>query len=136
MQETYSCMLAILYFSNSAYTEVSDGKGGKILVKKPKLTSKQKSEAKVKAKAEAKAKEAITKIKGGKYADVGDFSDSTISEDVDLENMTEEEKAAYFKAKAERKAAREARRREKYGDKYDLMLEKQKEFVFYNYNLI
>ena len=113
----------------SVYTEVSDGKGGKMLVKKPKLTSKQKQEAKIKAKAEAKAKEQIGKIKGGKFADVGDFSDSTISDDVDLENMTEEEKAAYFKAKAERKAAREARRREKYGDKYDLMLEKQKEFV-------
>lgn len=111
----------------SVYTEVSDGKGGKKLVKKPKLTSKQKQEAKIKAKAEAKAKEQIGKIKGGKFADVDDFSDSTISEDVDLENMTEEEKAAYFKAKAERKAAREARRREKYGDNYDLMLEKQKE---------
>ncbi|XP_060590079.1 uncharacterized protein LOC132745239 isoform X2 [Ruditapes philippinarum] len=111
----------------SVYTEVSDGKGGKMLVKKPKMTSKQKQEAKIKAKAAAKAKEQIGKIKGGKFADVGDFSDSTISEDVDLENMTEEEKAAYFKAKAERKAAREAKRREKYGDKYDLMMEKQKE---------
>lgn len=115
--------------SPSVYTEVSDGKGGKVLVKKPKLTSKEKSEAKIKAKAEAKAKEQITKIKGGKFADVGDFSDSTISEDVDLENMTEEEREAYFKAKAERKAAREAKRREKYGDKYDLMVEKQKELV-------
>lgn len=86
-------------------------------------------EAKIKAKAAAKAKEQISKIKGGKFADVGDFSDSTVSEDVDLENMTEEERAAYFKAKAERKAAREARRREKYGDKYDAMAEKQKEFV-------
>lgn len=115
---------------HSAYTEVSDGKGGKVLVKKPKLTSKQKMEAKIKAKAEAKAKEQITKIKGGKFADVGDFSDSTVSDDVDLENMTEEERAAYFKAKAERKAAREERRKAKYGDKYELMKEKQKEFVF------
>lgn len=119
------------YVDISVYTEVSDGQGGKVRVKKPKLTSKQKMEAKIKAKAEAKAKEQIGKIKGGKFADVGDFSDSTVSDDVDLENMTEEEKAAYFKAKAERKAAREARRREKYGDKYDLMMEKQKEFVFY-----
>ncbi|XP_052781998.1 uncharacterized protein LOC128218381 [Mya arenaria] len=112
----------------SVYSEVSDGKGGKMLVKKQKLTSKQKTEAKIKAKAEAKAKEKIGQIKGGKFKDVGDFSDaSTASDDVDLENMTEEEKAAYFKGKAERKAAREARRREKYGDKYDLMVEKQKE---------
>lgn len=113
----------------SVYTEVSDGKGGKIQVKKPKLTSKEKIEAKIKAKAEKKAKEQIEQIKGGKFKDVGDFSDSTVSDDVDLENMTEEEKEAYFKAKEERKAAREAKRREKYGEKYDVMVEKQKEFV-------
>lgn len=114
--------------SESVYTEISDGKGGKVLVKKPKLTSKEKVEAKIKAKAEKKAKEQIDQIKGGKFKDVGDFSDaSTVSDDVDLENMTEEEKAAYFQAKAERKAAREAKRREKYGDKYDLMVEKQNE---------
>lgn len=116
----------------SVYTEVSDGKGGKIKVKKPKMTSQQKkavAAAKLKAKVEAKAKEQIGKIKGGKFADVADFSDSTISEDVDLENMTEEEKEAYFKAKAERKAAREARRREKYGEDYDLMMEKKKELA-------
>lgn len=119
--------LNFCFIIHSAYTEVSDGKGGKMRVKKPKLTSKQKMDNKIKAKAAAKAKEQIGKIKGGKFKDVGDFSDSTVSDDVDLENMTEEEKAAYFKAKAERKAAREARRREKYGDKYDLMVEKQKE---------
>jgi len=117
----------MFFFYNSAYTEVSDGKGGKMTVKKPKLTSKQKMEKKIKEKAATKAKELISKIKGGKFAGVDDFSDSTISEAPDLENMTEEEKTAYFKAKAERKAARDARRRDKYGDKYDVMMEKQKE---------
>ena len=38
--------------------------------------------------------------------------------------MTEEEKEAYFAAKAIRKAEREKKRREKYGDKYDEMMEK------------
>lgn len=61
------------------------------------------------------------------------FSDSdctTDSDDVDLENMTEEEKKAYFKGKAERAAAREARRREKYGDKYDEMMSKHAEYEY------
>ena len=96
-------------------------------VKKQKLTKADKI---AKAKAEKKAKEAISKIKGGKFAGVEDFSDaSTDSDLVDLSHMTEEEKKAYLEAKAKRKVEREKRRREKYGDKYDLMVEKQKEFV-------
>ena len=113
----------------SVYTEVSDGKGGKVTVKKQKLTQAEKI---AKAKAEKKAKEAISKIKGGKFADVEDFSDaSTDSDLVDLSHMTEEEKRVYLEARAKRKAEREKRRREKYGDKYDLMVEKQKEFVVF-----
>lgn len=71
-----------------------------------------------------------------KYDNVADFSDATTDSDaVDLENMTEEEKKTYFEGKARRRAEREKRRREKYGDNYDLMMEKHKEFVF-NYNNI
>jgi hypothetical protein len=40
--------------------------------------------------------------------------------------MTEEEKKTYFQEKAKRAAAREQRRREKYGDKYDELMEKHK----------
>ncbi|XP_059175867.1 uncharacterized protein LOC131955682 [Physella acuta] len=82
------------------YTEISDGKGGKIRVKKEKPGKK-----------------------GRKKGEVADFSDaSTDSDDVDLENMTEEERQKYFEEKAKRKAEREKRRREKYGDKYDEMM--------------
>ena len=60
-----------------------------------------------------------------------DFSGSlrsTDSEDEpDLSKMTEEEKKKYFEDKAKRKAERERRRREKYGDKYDDMMEKHKQ---------
>ncbi|XP_055882530.1 uncharacterized protein LOC106061672 isoform X1 [Biomphalaria glabrata] len=80
--------------SESVYTEVSDGKGGKIRVKKEKPG------------------------RGKKGKKPGE-----ISEDVDLENMTEEERQKYFEEKAKRKAEREKRRREKYGDKYDEMME-------------
>lgn len=41
--------------------------------------------------------------------------------------MTEEEREEYLKAKEERRAEREKRRREKYGDKYDEMMKKHKE---------
>ncbi|XP_078339440.1 uncharacterized protein LOC111107058 isoform X2 [Crassostrea virginica] len=107
----------------SVYTEVSDGKGGKIKVKKENPNSK-KAKAKVAAKEAAKAK---LKEKYGKDFDPV-FSDCTTDdEDVDLENMTEEEKKAYFEAKAKRAAEREKRRREKYGDKYDEMMAKHQE---------
>ncbi|ESP04566.1 hypothetical protein LOTGIDRAFT_237314 [Lottia gigantea] len=96
----------------SVYTEVSDGKGGKMRVKKenPKKGGKGgKNQGKGKGKGKRRPSSAI-------------FSDSTESDDVDLENMTEEEKKKYFEGKAKRKEAREARRREKYGDKYDEMV--------------
>ena len=104
--------------NESVYTEVSDGKGGKIKVKKdnPKKTG---------------GKGAI----GGKKKKEKDpnavFDDSdatTDSDDVDFENMTEEEKKTYFQEKAKRAAAREQRRREKYGDKYDELMEKHKSY--------
>lgn len=84
----------------SVYTQVSDGKGGKIRVKKEKPGKNVR-----------------------KKGEVAAFSDaSTDSDDVDLENMTEEERQKYFEEKAKRKAEREKRRREKYGDKYDEMM--------------
>ncbi|CAG2254687.1 unnamed protein product [Mytilus edulis] len=107
--------------NESVYTEVSDGKGGKIKVKKenPK-------------KAGAKGRQRYPGLKKKKQKDPNAvFSDSdctTDSDDVDLENMTEEEKKPILKGKAERAAAREARRREKYGDKYDEMMSKHAEF--------
>nr|XP_034317865.1 zinc finger CCCH domain-containing protein 13 isoform X1 [Crassostrea gigas] len=107
----------------SVYTEVSDGKGGKMKVKKENPNSK-KAKAKAAAKEAAKAK---LKQKYGKDFDPV-FSDCTTDDDdVDLENMTEEEKKAYFEGKAKRAAEREKRRREKYGDKYDEMMSKHQE---------
>ncbi|CAL1528526.1 unnamed protein product [Lymnaea stagnalis] len=94
------------------YTEISDGKGGKIRVKKE--------------------KPGRGRGKKGKKGEDGDFSDSsTDSDDVDLENMTEEERQKYFEEKAKRKAEREKRRREKYGDKYDEMMAAHEKFVFF-----
>ena len=59
-----------------------------------------------------------------------DFSDSLLStaseDEPDLSKMTEEEKAKYFADKKKRQEAREKKRREKYGDKYDEMMEKHK----------
>ena len=50
---------------------------------------------------------------------------STDTEDEpDLEAMTEEERREYLEKKALRKAERERRRREKYGDKYDEIMAK------------
>lgn len=107
----------------SVYTEVSDGKGGKMKVKKENPNSK-KAKAKAAAKEAAKAK---LKQKYGKDFDPV-FSDCTTDDDdVDLENMTEEKKKAYFEGKAKRAAEREKRRREKYGDKYDEMMSKHQE---------
>ncbi|XP_041349516.1 uncharacterized protein LOC121368836 [Gigantopelta aegis] len=89
----------------SVYTEVSDGKGGKMLVKKAKPKGK--------------------KGKKGRKDSGPVFSDESSSDDdVDLENMTEEEKKQYFEAKAKRKLEREERRKKKYGDKYEEMLKK------------
>ena len=95
----------------SVYTEVSDGKGGKIKVKKEKPQKGKKG-------------------KRGRKDSGPVFSDESSSDDdVDLENMTEEEKKQYFEAKAKRKVEREKRRKEKYGDKYDEMLKKHEKFV-------
>ncbi|KAK3580637.1 hypothetical protein CHS0354_013399 [Potamilus streckersoni] len=105
----------------SVYTEVSDGKGGKIKVKKEKPGKKGKG---------GKGGGADVPLKGklAKFTNVPDFSDSsTESDDVDLENMTEEERQKYFEEKAKRKEEREKKRREKYGDLYDVMMEKKKE---------
>ncbi|OWF41951.1 hypothetical protein KP79_PYT10988 [Mizuhopecten yessoensis] len=100
----------------SVYTTVSDGKGGKIKVKKEKPGKGGKG----------------GKGKGGKKKVDPVFSDCTTDDDdVDLENMTEEEKKAYFKGKAERAEAREKRRREKYGDKYDEMVGKHQDYKKY-----
>lgn len=102
----------------SVYTTVSDGKGGKIRVKKEKPGRGGKG-GKGGAGKGGKGKKKLEPV----------FSDCTTDDDdVDLENMTEEEKKAYFKAKAERAAAREKRRREKYGDKYDEMMSKHQDF--------
>lgn len=56
-----------------------------------------------------------------------DFSDATTDDNVDLSKMTEDEKEAYFREKEKRKAAREKRRREKYGDKYDEIMKKREQ---------
>ena len=57
-----------------------------------------------------------------------DFSDSLLSTDPDdepdLSKMTEAEKAQYWAAKKKRQEEREKKRREKYGDKFDEMMEK------------
>lgn len=88
---------------------VSDGKGGKVKIKKDKPSRGGKG----------------PKYRKKKVDPV--FSDCTTDdEDVDLANMTEDEKKEYFKAKAEKAVAREQRRREKYGDKYDEMVGKHK----------
>ena len=92
----------------SHYTEVSDGKGGKIRVKKPKASKGG---------------------KGGKAAkekkwfdDVAQFSDATTdSEAVDLDAMAPEERERYLAERAKRREQRDKKRREKYGDKYDEM---------------
>lgn len=94
------------------YTEVSDGKGGKIRVKKEKPGKKG---------------------KGGKgKKEVAEFSDATTDSDaVDLDAMTEEERERYLAERAIRRAEREKKRREKYGDKYDEMMEAHKTYVLF-----
>ncbi|XP_076448070.1 uncharacterized protein LOC143284853 [Babylonia areolata] len=55
------------------------------------------------------------------------FSEATTaSEDVDLSQMTEEERAAYLAARDVRRKEREERRRAKYGDRYDEIMKKKK----------
>ena len=57
-----------------------------------------------------------------------DFSDSLLSTDPDdepdLSKMTEAEKVKYWADKKKRQDEREKKRRAKYGDKYDEMMEK------------
>lgn len=44
--------------------------------------------------------------------------------------MTEEEREEYLAARSKRRAEREKKRRAKYGDKYDEMMEKHQKLVF------
>ena len=88
------------YSACSRYTEVSDGKGGKIRVKKPKASKGGKGG------------------KGGKekkwYDDVPEFSDATTDSDaVDLDAMDPEERERYLAERAKRREEREKRRRGK-----------------------
>lgn len=53
---------------------------------------------------------------------------STDTEDEpDLEAMTEEERKEYLAKKEQRRAERDRRRREKYGDKYDEIMAKHEQ---------
>ena len=93
---------------------VSDGKGGKIRVKKPKPGKKGK---------DGKEKKW--------YDNVAEFSDATTDSDaVDLDAMTPEERERYLAERAKRREEREKRRREKYGDKYDEMFAAKEAYVF------
>lgn len=56
-----------------------------------------------------------------------EFSDTTTDDNVDLSKMTEEEREAYLRNREKRRAAREKRRREKYGDKYDEIMKKREQ---------
>ena len=96
-----------------SYESVSDGKGGRKMVKKEKKSKKGKGQG---------------KKGGGPDGNLTDFSGSLLSTDPDDEpdfsKMTEKQKKEYFEAKAKRQAEREKKRREKYGDKYDEMMAK------------
>lgn len=54
-----------------------------------------------------------------------DFSDASTEDDVDLTTMTAEEKKKYFASKEKRRQEREKRRREKYGSRYDEIMQKK-----------
>lgn len=100
---TNVCLFIYLFVSR--YTTVSDGKGGKKRIK----VSKAKT----------------TKDRQRGRDNVADFSDASSDSDaVDLDKMTDEERREYFSRKAARKAERQMRRREKYGDKFEEMLAK------------
>ena len=80
-----------------------------------------------------RAKDATSKAKkgkkgGGPTGSMTDFSDSLLSTDPDdepdLSKMTEAEKTKYWADKKKRQEEREKKRRAKYGDKYDEMMEK------------
>ena len=62
--------------------------------------------------------------KGKKGVFTGSLASTDSEDEPDLSKMTKEEKEAYLAAKAIRKAEREKKRREKYGDKYDEMMMK------------
>lgn len=88
-----------------SFITVSDGKGGRMRIPNPK-------------------KEIARKLR-----EQDGFSDATTDSEVvreRMKNMTEEEKKAYLAERAKRAQEREKRRREKYGDKYEEMLEKHK----------
>lgn len=105
---------------------MSDGKGGKVLVKKEKPGGKKGKGGK--GKPGAKTLEKQKKLEE-RWKDMGFSDESTDDDDVDLSKMTEEEKKIYFEEKAKRKAEREKRRREKYGDKYDEIMKDHEQFV-------
>ena len=100
----------ILFSMPDSYESRSDGKGGRIRVKKDK-----------------KGKQAKKKG-GGPGGNMTDFSGSLLSTDPDdepdLSKMTEAEKAKYWADKKKRQEEREKKRREKFGDKYDEMMAK------------
>ncbi|KAJ8301112.1 hypothetical protein KUTeg_020099 [Tegillarca granosa] len=63
---------------------------------------------------------------GAEHHIPSDFSDDSSSDDnVDLSKMTDEEKKEYFENKERRRQEREKRRREKYGSKYDDIMERR-----------
>ena len=137
-----------------SYEYVSDGKGGKKLVKKDKKGKKEKDDKKGKKNEQFPKEDGYHTDFRFHAEDVGCFiwyiyiyiyiymfayfqirffffSGSLASTDPedepDLSKMTNEEREAYFKAKAQRKLEREKKRKEKYGDKYEEMMKKHKE---------
>ena len=100
------------YTSESdSFVSVSDGKGGRMKIRKQRGSV----------------------AKGHWKGETPVFSDATTDSDIvaeRLKNMTEEEKAAYLAEREKRKQDREAKRREKYGDKYDEMMEQHERSVF------
>ena len=79
-------------------------------------------------KKEKKGKKGKKKAGGGPDGNMTDFSGSLLSTDPDdepdLSKMTEAEKEKYWADKKKRQEAREKKRREKFGDKYDEMMAK------------
>jgi hypothetical protein len=113
---------------------VSDGKGGKIRVKKENPNKRGGRGRGAKDGRGGKGGKGRGKGRGGVAGDAssseGGFSDCTTdSEAVDLENMTEEEKTRYLADRAVRRATREQKRKEKYGDAYEEIAAKHKKCV-------
>ena len=66
-------------------------------------------------------------MKNSIYSD--DLKSTDSENEPDLNLMTESEKKKYLADKAKRKQEREKKRKEKYGDKYDEMKAKSKQYV-------